>query len=177
MKARTFFLTIAAIAMFAAPAALAAAPDATMIVRYLAPQSGKYQLEIQNTSEIGFINTFDWVPPAGLTVTAVTKTNGGTCQLASNTITCRGGKGHHGIAPPDCSCHAGGWMTVTFKATGYSPRFNGKYWTYYGFDSELRILSMTPVGYHIPSDQAGVPDLPLCDPGTQPTAEHPCYVE
>ena len=85
MKARTLILTVAAIAMLAGPAAaFAAGPDATTVVRYLAPKAGKYQLEIENTSGVGFITGLAWVPPDGLTVTTLTRTTGGTCHLASN---------------------------------------------------------------------------------------------
>src|SRR5215470_15202332 len=118
MKARTLILTFAAIAMFAAPAALAASPDATTVVRYLAPKAGKYQIELENTSGVGYINAFAWVPPTGLTVTAVTKTTGGRCSVVQNEIRCSGAK--RGIAPPICVCRPGGFMTVTFRAAGYS---------------------------------------------------------
>jgi len=175
MKASRLILAFAAIAVFAAPAALAASPDATTVIRYLAPKAGIYQIELENTSAVGYINTFAWIPPAGLTVTAVTKTTGGRCHLVGNEIDCTGGK--HGIAPPVCICRAGGFMTVTFTAAGYSPKFNGHYWTYYGIGSDTRITSMTPVSYHIPATMAQVPDLPVCDLGTQPSDDHPCIVE
>jgi hypothetical protein len=175
MKARRIILTFAAITMFAAPAALAASPDATTVIRYLAPKQGKYQIELENTSGVGYINTFAWVPPSGLTVTAVTKTSGGRCNVVENEIHCSGGK--HGIAPPTCMCRAGGFMTVTFTATGYSPKFNGRYWTYFGIGSDTRITQMTPVNHTIPSTMAQVPDLPVCAPGTQPAADNPCVVE
>src|SRR5580765_724129 len=113
MKARTLILTFAAIAVFAAPAALAAeSPDATTVIRYLAPKQGKYQIELENTSGVGYINAFAWVPPAGLSVTAVTKTSGGRCNVVENEIHCTGAK--RGIAPPVCMCRTGGFMTVTF---------------------------------------------------------------
>ena len=176
MKARTLILTFAAIAVFAAPAALAASPDATTVIRYLAPKAGQYQIELENTSGVGYINAFAWVPPSGLTVTAVTKTSGGRCNVVENEIRCTGAK--RGIAPPSCMCRVGGFMTVTFTATGYSPKFNGRYWTYYGIGSDTRITQMTPVNYAIPSTMAQVPDLPLCQPGTQPDPQHPtCIVE
>ena len=56
---------------FAAPAALASI-DATTIMRPLNPMAGKYQVEVENTSDIGYINTFNWVPPSQLTITAIT---------------------------------------------------------------------------------------------------------
>jgi hypothetical protein len=36
-----------------------------------------YQLEVQNTSGIGYINAFSWDPPVNLTITAVTSSEGG----------------------------------------------------------------------------------------------------
>ena len=35
--------------------------DAVTVVRWIAP--GTYQLDVQNTSGIGYINQFTWVPP------------------------------------------------------------------------------------------------------------------
>jgi hypothetical protein len=175
MKARTLIPIFAALAAFAAPAALAADPDASTVVRYLSPKAGVYQIELQNTSTVGYINTFAWVPPTGLTVTAVTGTTGGRCRVAQGEIQCVGAR--HGIAPPVCGCRAGASMTVTFEATGYSPKFNGRYWTYFGIGSDTRITQMTPVGYQIPSTMAQAPDLPVCAPGTQPSADNPCIVE
>ena len=50
--------------------------DAVTVFRFLDPSIGKYQIEIENTSGIGFINTFTWNPPPGMTITAVTSTEG-----------------------------------------------------------------------------------------------------
>ena len=175
MKARKLILTVGAIAAFAAPSALAGVSDATTIVRYLSPQAGTYQLEVENTSGIGYINSFTWASPGKLQITTLTHTVGGSCQLVSNTIVCTGAK--QGIAPPSCSCHAGGRMTVDFTATGNAPQFTGRYWIYYGLESDTVITSMTPTHIAIPSFVTGQADLPLCDPGTQPTVAHPCYVE
>jgi hypothetical protein len=180
MKAFTLILTLAALTAFAAQAAQAMGPDADTTIRYMAPKSGQYQLTIVNTSSVGYINAVDWVPPSGLTVTAVKNTVGGKCRLASNVISCSGAKGTKGIAPPTCLCRPGASVTVTFSATGYSPKFNGHYWTYYGFAGDTNITSMTPVPYQIPSTMAQVPnpDLPICPLGTQPDPTDPtCIVE
>ena len=56
------------------------AADAVSVVRWISP--GTYQLDVQNTSGIGYINQFTWVPPGNLTVTAVTSTEGGHCSLS-----------------------------------------------------------------------------------------------
>ena len=91
-----------------------------------------YQLDVQNTSGIGYINQFTWVPPTSLTITAVTSTEGGHCSLVGGSIQCNGK-----IAPPTCTCLAGGDIVVTFRATGLEPTFNGQYWTYYGIVGAL----------------------------------------
>jgi len=83
--------------------------DALTIVRFLDPAAGKYQVEVDNTSGKGFINSFNWVPPAGLTITAITSTEGGHCTLVPNPvpgagtpmISCVGGQ--KGMAPPKCT--------------------------------------------------------------------------
>src|SRR5579862_5368338 len=92
------------------------AGDAVAIVSWLSP--GVYQLDVQNTSGIGFINTFSWSPPVGLTITAVTSSEGGKCSLLAGDIVCNGK-----IAPPTCTCQAGGDLTVTFTANGLQPTF------------------------------------------------------
>jgi hypothetical protein len=156
--------------------ARANATDSVTIIRFLDPTGHppKYQLEIENTSGIGYINTFNWVPPADMTITAITSTEGGRCAIVSGHIACRGGQ--KGIAPPKCTCMAGGSMLVNFTATGNEPTFNGQYWTYYGIvGSYTQITSMTPVPYHIPSFlPTTVADLPLCKKGQTSTAAHPC---
>ena len=119
--------------------------DAVTVVRWIGP--GLYQLDVQNTSGIGFIDTFSWVPPAGLTITAVTSSEGGKCALVSGDIKCNGK-----IAPPDCTCRAGGDLTVNFTASGLDPTFANGYSTSYGMEGAyLQIEQMTPVPYHIPS--------------------------
>jgi hypothetical protein len=173
MKTRRLITLIVAIAAFAAPAAYA---DITTVIRPLAgSHDGKYQVVFENTSGIGYINSVKFVQPAQMTITAVTATHGGRCRLDENVIVCFAAK--KGIAPPTCTCHAGGLMTFNFTAKGNLPTFNGKYWTYYGIGSETHITSVTPVGYYIPSAPGLLADLQLCEPGTQPTTAHPCVVE
>jgi hypothetical protein len=145
------------------------AGDAVAIVRWLSP--GLYQLDVQNTSGIGYINLFSWVPPAGMTITAVTSSEGGKCSLQGGNIVCSGQ-----IAPPTCTCQAGGDLTVNFTATGLQPTFANGYWTFYGIQGAyLQIQQMTPVPYHIPSalPKYGA-DLPLCKKGHKSTKANPC---
>ena len=173
-------LLVAAVALSAgvhsAGAARAADPntlgkgsaDAVAVVRWVGP--GTYQLDVQNTSGIGYINQFTWVPPGNLTVTAVKSSEGGRCALVGGSIQCNGK-----VAPPTCTCLAGGDLVVTFTASGLDPTFANGYWTYYGIvGAFLQIQQMTPVPYHIPSALPSGADLPLCKKGVKPTKSNPC---
>jgi hypothetical protein len=124
--------------------------DASTVMRYLDPRGGRYQLVIFNTSGIGYINSVNWLPPAGMTVTAITAVSGGTCRMDMGDIACDAKA--PGLAPPKCTCQTGGVMTVNFTATGDEPVFNGSWWIYHGLvGASMQITSMTPVPYHIPS--------------------------
>ena len=145
------------------------ATDADTVVHFLDPMKGLYQIEVFNTSGIGYINTFDWVPPPNMTVTAITSTSGGRCYInGSGAISCTAsGKG---IQPPKCTCLAGGELVINFTATGNEPVFNGQYWTYYGIVGDwTHITSMTPVPYHIPSFLTPGVDLPVCGTKAHPS--------
>jgi len=145
-----------------------ASADAVTIVRWIGP--GRYQLEVENTSGIGYINAFSWVPPINLTVTAVTSSEGGKCALSGGNIECTGK-----MAPPRCTCEAGGDLTVNFTAKGLEPTFANGYWTYYGIvGASLQIQQMTPVPYHIPSARPTFIDLPVCKKGQRSTKLRPC---
>ena len=62
--------------------------DTDVIFRYL---NGSYQLEVLNTSGIGFLNGFTWTPPAGWTITQITKATGGKCHLVrGGKVACKG---------------------------------------------------------------------------------------
>jgi hypothetical protein len=144
--------------------------DAVAVVSWVSP--GVYQLDVQNTSGIGYINAFDWVPPAALTITAVKSTEGGRCSLVGGDIQCKGK-----VAPPQCTCEAGGDLTVTFTANGLEPQIiNGVTYWYGIVGAYLRITQMTPVPYHIPSSVPTKPqlDLPLCKKAQRSTKLHPC---
>jgi hypothetical protein len=136
---------------------------------------GKYQLEVQNTSDIGYINTFDWHPPAALTITAITSSEGGRCHLKAGAISCSGGG--KGLTPPQCTCLPGGFLTVNFTAIGLDPTFSNGTWTHYGMvGAYLVITTVTPVPYHIPSFLSPGYDLPLCAQDQISTASKPCAV-
>ena len=145
-----------------------ASADVVAIVRWVSP--GSYQLEVENTSGIGYINAFSWDPPVNLTITAVTSSEGGKCTLEGGSIECTGK-----VAPPKCTCLAGGSLTVNFTAKGLEPTFANGYWTYYGFSgARLQIQQMTPVPYHIPSALPTYTDLPVCKKGQKSTKARPC---
>ena len=108
---------------------------------------GHYQLVVENTSGIGFIDRFSWVPPASMTVTKVSNTSAGKCSLASGAIACT-----LKLKPPKCTCRAGGIVTIDFTASGNAPTMQDGHLVNYGVvGSYLRILKMTPVPYPIPS--------------------------
>jgi hypothetical protein len=145
-----------------------ASADAVAIVSWISP--GTYQLDVQNTSGIGYIDTFTWHAPINLTITAVTKSVGGKCTLVGGDIQCSGK-----VAPPKCTCLPGGDLVVTFTANGLEPSFANGYWTYYGIvGAYLQIQQMTPVPYHIPSALPSFTDLPVCKKGQKSTKASPC---
>jgi len=127
----------------------AATDDVITQVKVLA--ANKYQLRVTNVSGVGYLDTFSWTPPQGVTIAAVTSSEGARCQLVDNNISCTGK-----IAPPSCTCEAGGSMTVNFIATGLASTFADGYETSYGVvGSFLQVTSVTPVPYHIPSYISG----------------------
>jgi hypothetical protein len=165
--------------------------DVTTVIRSLG--GDRYQLLIQNASDVGFINTFSWYVngDAGLAgktnavkLLSVGTSTAGHCKLAidKNSIICTGMT----IRPPSCTCLPGGTVTVNFTAV---PNYKwlrslpqgpkAKLATHYGiFQNSMTVLGdMTPVPYHIPSyrepDQS-LFDLPLCAKGEPNTTAHPC---
>jgi hypothetical protein len=119
--------------------------DANWVLRWLG--HGKYALEVQNTSGIGYLNTFEWITPPGITIVSVTSTTGGSCKLVHGDISCAGT-----LKPPLCTCLPGGNLTTYFTAKGLNPTVSGGTTTNYGVAaSYLVIKTVTPVPYHIPS--------------------------
>ena len=141
--------------------------DAWVVVSPLGKD--RFRLTVTNISAVGFINNFKWAPPAGMTVTGVTRTSTGSCAVADSKIACTAV-----IKPPKCTCKPGGKMTVDFTAKTSAAR-NGK--KYGVVSSYVEIDGMTPVPYRIPSFREAKPpeeDLPLCAPGAESTRDHPC---
>ena len=143
--------------------------DALTVVTPLG--SGRYQLTITNTTEIGYINSFTWTAPTQLRITRVTSSSKGTCRLDNGTISCVG----QAIAPPKCTCEAGSSVTVHFDATVPGRVKATKIQTGV-VGGSLRLERMTPVPYNIPSFRGakGNIDLPLCERGQKSTSDHPC---
>ncbi|HLI58865.1 MAG TPA: hypothetical protein VKV21_04285 [Solirubrobacteraceae bacterium] len=121
--------------------------DTNVMFRYL---PNAYELQVLNTSGIGYLNGFTWVPSPGWKVTKLTSVKGASCTLSTvgaGKITCKGS-----VDPPTCLCTGdGGMVSITFtavptrKQAGYL--FGGSPW-------QFKITKMTPVPYLIP----GTPD-------------------
>jgi hypothetical protein len=117
--------------------------DATAILRPLG--QGKYELEIQNTSRIGYINSFQWTPPPKMKILAVTSSSRGRCTVnPAGGIACA-----TSLPPPKCLCRpSGGSITIDFttpptvvlKIQGHTvnPGILG---------ARLQIVAMTPIHY------------------------------
>jgi hypothetical protein len=133
----------------------------------------RFQLSVQNTGDIGFINTFTWTPPPAMVVTAVANSH---CQLASGKIWCR----DIAIKPPKCTCLGGGVFTLRFDAktkAGAAASKSGKQLAGIFGHSLLVIRKATPVPYKIPAYLGAVSsfaDLPICKPGQQSTKDDRC---
>jgi hypothetical protein len=142
--------------------------DVTTTVRSLG--KGRYELVVQNFSNIGFINSFTWSAP-DMEITSVASRSGGSCRLLSSTsLTCAG----LSIRPPKCTCEAGGHATIRFDAREL---VTGRRRSYGVSASKLTLGELTPVPYHIPSykgAEQNVVDLPLCARGERSTEAHRC---
>jgi hypothetical protein len=142
--------------------------DVTTAIRSLG--RGRYELVVQNFSNIGFINSFTWNAP-DMKITAVASRSGGSCTLVdSTTFTCAG----LSIRPPKCTCRAGGTARVRFVAREL---VTGRKRSYGVTAGKLTLGDLTPVPYHIPSylgAEKNVVDLPLCATGEPSTKAHPC---
>jgi hypothetical protein len=120
--------------------------DSETIVTTLSPT--RYQLEVMNTSGIGFINHFIWTPPAGWTIASVTGTSGAKCEVTtSGQVSCVGQ-----IGPPTCLCTGGGGAaTVDFTISKTThgtvhghPNSTGS------VGATTKLVAMTAVPYLIP---------------------------
>lgn len=153
-----------------------ATTDASVTVDALG--TDRYRLIILNTSQIGYLNTFAWSPPALMSIKSIGTVSSGTCHLADGSIACAAN-----LKPPTCSCKAdGGALSVDFTAVTKAPkndsRVRGRGPVNYGLAySAVRIYSATPVPYLIPS----YPEAPktevdeaACKAGQKTTKTDPC---
>jgi len=122
------------------------------VVRHIG--GDRYELLVQNTSDIGFINTFEWSPPAGLRITGVSSSSTGRCALVNGGIGCAAT-----LRPPRCTCNgSGGAVTIRFTAQELPGARAGV--------AHLTIRAMSPVPYIIPSHLGeNLGDLPVCKSG------------
>lgn len=157
---------VALLALMLCAAAVAtdsAAADIPPVLIVRVVSTDHYQIEVQNTESTNFVRSFVYTPPGGLTITAVTSVQGGTCTLAYGGINCIGK-----IIPATCSGCVGASMTVNFTATGLEPTFANGFWTYYGVVGGLEITGTIPV------EKPTFSDLPICAKGQKSTKGHLC---
>jgi hypothetical protein len=88
----------------------------------------RYRITVTNTSNIGFIDAFQWYPPTGIHIVKVLGSSAGHCELSGLTgfggnqfqtvllypnISCE----QVGLKPPSCTCQGdGGAVDVSFLA-------------------------------------------------------------
>jgi hypothetical protein len=133
-----------------------------MVVRIIS--TDHYQVEVQNTNPQSFIKSFEWFPPGGLTVTAVTGSQGGTCKLDGlGGISCSGK-----ALPSTCDGCVGSSMTVNFTAKGLEPTYANGFWTYYGVVGGVQVTGTIPI------QKPTFSDLPTCAKGKKSTPSHLC---
>ena len=125
--------------------------DTNVIFRYL---KGRYQLQVLNTSGIGYLNGFTWKPSPGWTVTQIKSSTGATCtRTPAGTITCTGT-----VNPPSCLCTGdGGIVSVEFTAT---PTKKNAYYLFRRA-AQFKVTKMTPVTYLIPRHRTKLPSAPV----------------
>jgi hypothetical protein len=119
--------------------------DTNVVFRYL---NGSYELQVLNTSGIGYLNGFTWTPSPGWSVKAIKTATGAACSLTpEGKIHCTGT-----IRPPSCLCTGdGGVVSIKFTA---APTKKGAGYLFGGSAAQFKITKMTPVPYLIP----GTPD-------------------
>jgi hypothetical protein len=92
------------------------------------PGSNRYRITVTNTSNIGFIDAFQWYPPTGIHIVKVLGSSAGRCELSG--LTGFGGSQFQtvllypniscekvGLKPPTCTCQGdGGSVDVSFAS-------------------------------------------------------------
>jgi hypothetical protein len=115
-----------------------------------------WQLFVENTNKTRLINVFNWAPPSGLTVTAITSSAGANCGLSVGSIKCR-----TNIAPKQS-------LEIDFAGDGFESKYvdtdYGGYWNSNGWGSGVINVTVTSLP----------PDLPRCAKGHPSTKAKPC---
>jgi hypothetical protein len=119
--------------------------DTNLVFRYL---NGSYQLQVLNTSGIGYLDGFTWTPSPGWRVTGIKTATGAACSVTrAGKISCTGT-----VQPPSCLCNGdGGSVSVEFTA---APTKKKAGYLFGGSPAQFKVTKMTPVPYLIP----GTPD-------------------
>jgi hypothetical protein len=119
--------------------------DTNVVFRYL---NGSYQLQVLNTSGIGYLDGFTWTPSPGWKVTRIKNATGAACSLTpAGKISCKGT-----VQPPSCLCNGdGGSVSIDFTA---APTEKNAGYLFGGSAEQFKVTKMTPVPYLIP----GTPD-------------------
>ncbi len=164
LKPLTLAAVVAVVLTAAANAATPAVPAVridvpfSMTVRVLDESAGKYQVEIANENPTKFVAGFNWTPPGGMTVTAITSSIGGSCHLPGDgVVVCTGS-----AVPANSFTAMGGSIIVNFTATGRQPTWTGSYWIHYGMVGSVQV------------QQSTFSDVPLCKKGQKSTTARPC---
>jgi len=115
--------------------------DTNVVFRYL---NGAYELQVLNTSGIGYVNGFTWTPSPGWSVKKIKKATGANCSVISEgKIHCTGT-----VNPPSCLCTGdGGAVSIKFTAV---PTKKDAGYLYGGSAAQFKVTKMTPVPYLIP---------------------------
>jgi hypothetical protein len=100
--------------LFATQAASTAVKEFGGTVTVAPTGPGEFTAVIQNTDIDNVLNTFTFVPGPKLKVTAVVRSDAGSCTMSGATFTCNS----LGLAQATCFCQPGGTVNVTFSGTG-----------------------------------------------------------
>lgn len=116
------------------------------------PGANRYRITVANTSNIGFIDAFQWYPPTGIHIVKVLGSSAGHCELSGLTgfggnqfstvllypnISCE----QVGLKPPSCTCQGDGGTVDVLFATDRSMSATGT----------ARMISARVVLHPIPS--------------------------
>lgn len=106
-----------------------------------------YTLSVLNTSGVGYIHTFKWIPPPGWEVNSLSNVKGAKCHIDGGALSCVGL-----VAPPTCLCSGdGGRVVLNLTIRGINQGTSGGHPVYYGNEGEgTELTSMIPMPFLIP---------------------------